>query len=62
MKLGHLQTLCSPWSLVLGPQTAAEHDYHHETFQGNFALSYSYLDKLFGTYVDVTQRQGYVRI
>ena len=29
---------------------AAEHDWHHEKFIDNYSLSYTYLDKLFGTY------------
>jgi len=53
LKLGHIMTVCGlGLSFVLGGQTTGMHDYHHETFQGNFQLSYSYLDRLFGTYVE----------
>jgi len=47
---GRLSTALSPWSLVLGGEAPAEHDWHHEKFTTNYALSFSYLDKLFGTY------------
>lgn len=57
LKLGHLMSICGlGLGYVLGSQTIAAHDYHHETFMGNFQLSYSYLDKLFGLYVDPTKR------
>jgi sterol desaturase/sphingolipid hydroxylase (fatty acid hydroxylase superfamily) len=52
IKVGHLFLLINPWTLILGGQTAAEHDYHHEKFVGNYALTYTYLDKIFGTYID----------
>lgn len=45
-----LMTILSPWSLVLGGAGAAEHDWHHEKFFKNYALSYNYLDQLFGSY------------
>jgi hypothetical protein len=32
------------------PGKAAEHDWHHEVFTKNYALSFTYLDKLFGSY------------
>ena len=45
-----LATLLSPWGLVLGSETTAMHDWHHEKFTKNYALSFKYLDYLFGTY------------
>jgi len=53
LRTGHIMSVCGlGLSYVLGSQSTAMHDYHHEKFHGNFQLSYSYLDKLFGTYVD----------
>jgi len=43
-------TILNPWSLVFGGATTAEHDWHHEKFTTNYALSFQYLDKLFGSY------------
>jgi len=45
-----LSTLLSPWGLVLGGHTTAMHDWHHEKFTTNYSLSFTYLDKLLGTY------------
>merc|ERR1719502_218551 len=45
-----LMTILNPWSLVLGGGKAQEHDRHHEKFTKNYALSFTYLDKLFGSY------------
>ena len=45
-----LSTILSPWSLVLGGESPGMHDWHHEKFFTNYALSFSYLDKLFGTF------------
>ena len=45
-----LMTILNPWSLVLGGGKAQEHDWHHEKFTKNYALSFTYLDKLFGSY------------
>ena len=47
---GQLGTLLSPWSLVLGGATPAEHDWHHEKFTTNYALNFKILDQLFGSY------------
>lgn len=47
---GQLSTILSPWSLVFGGATTAEHDWHHEKFTTNYSLSFQYLDRLFGTY------------
>ena len=47
---GQLSTALSPWSLVLGGESAAHHDWHHEKFLTNYALSFTYLDRLFGSY------------
>ena len=47
---GVFSTALSPWSLLLGGESTAEHDWHHEKFTTNYALSFKYLDKLMGTY------------
>mmetsp|Transcript_49432 Transcript_49432/g.128948 ORF Transcript_49432/g.128948 Transcript_49432/m.128948 type:complete len:328 (+) Transcript_49432:141-1124(+) len=47
---GQLSTLLSPWSLILGGESTAHHDWHHEKFLANYALSFTYLDKLLGSY------------
>jgi len=47
---GVLSTALSPWSLLLGGESTAEHDWHHEKFTTNYSLSFKYLDKLLGTY------------
>eukprot|EP00930_Biecheleria_cincta_P061321 TRINITY_DN4689_c0_g1_i3.p1 TRINITY_DN4689_c0_g1~~TRINITY_DN4689_c0_g1_i3.p1 ORF type:complete len:337 (-),score=41.65 TRINITY_DN4689_c0_g1_i3:337-1296(-) len=53
LTVGHVMTvLGGGWSLVLGSQTIEDHDYHHLNFRGNYGLSYTYLDKLLGTYVE----------
>lgn len=56
LKLGHLMSVCGlGLGYILGSQSTAEHDYHHETFVGNYQLSYTYLDRLFGSYVERKQ-------
>jgi len=58
-KVGHLMTILGGgWSLLLGGHSVECHDYHHLNFNGNYGLSYSYLDKLFGTYVEPDKFQG----
>lgn len=47
---GLLSTALAPWSLLLGGESTAEHDWHHEKFTANYSLSFKYLDKLLGTY------------
>lgn len=57
LKLGHLMTVGGlGLGLLLGTQSTADHDYHHKHFIGNYALAYTYLDRLFGSYVDATMR------
>jgi len=57
LKLGHLESVCGlGLGSILGAQSTASHDYHHETFMGNFQLSYTYLDRLFGLYVDTSKK------
>jgi sterol desaturase/sphingolipid hydroxylase (fatty acid hydroxylase superfamily) len=57
LTLGNIMSVCGlGLTHILGSQTIAAHDYHHETFMGNFQLSYSYLDKLFGVYVNPKAR------
>lgn len=61
LKIKHLMTLLGGgWSLILGSHSVEHHDYHHLNFHGNYGLSYAYLDKLFGTYVEpeTLQAQG----
>lgn len=41
---------------MLGAHTVELHDDHHENFMANFQLSYTYLDRFFGTYVDPSTR------
>jgi sterol desaturase/sphingolipid hydroxylase (fatty acid hydroxylase superfamily) len=56
LKIGHIESACGLWlGKILGSQSTASHDYHHETFMGNFQLSYTYLDRLFGLYVDTSK-------
>ena len=51
--VGHMMTvLGGGWSLLLGSHSVEHHDYHHLNFHGNYQLSYTYLDKLFGTYIE----------
>lgn len=57
--VGHVMTvLGGGWSLVLGSHSVEHHDYHHLNFRGNYGLSYSYLDKLFGTYIEPETYRG----
>jgi len=57
LKLGHIESICGlGLGHILGAQSTASHDYHHETFMGNFQLSYTYLDRIFGLYVDNSKR------
>mmetsp|Transcript_58142 Transcript_58142/g.124904 ORF Transcript_58142/g.124904 Transcript_58142/m.124904 type:complete len:342 (-) Transcript_58142:266-1291(-) len=50
LTFGQLSTVLSPWSPFLGGATTAEHDWHHEKLVANYALSFQYLDKLFGSF------------
>jgi len=51
LKLGHLLTVCGlGLGYILGSQSTADHDLHHETFFDNYQLSYTYLDRIAGTY------------
>ena len=48
---GQLSTALSFYAVgLLEGVNAAEHDWHHEKFTTNYALSFKYLDKLFGSY------------
>ncbi|CAE8699193.1 unnamed protein product [Polarella glacialis] len=59
LKLEHLMTvLGGGLSLIFGSQTVEDHDYHHLNFHGNYALSFSYLDRIFGTYVEQSQSKS----
>lgn len=48
--LEQLSLALSPWGLVLGGAGATEHDWHHENFNKNYSLSFTYLDRVFGSY------------
>jgi sterol desaturase/sphingolipid hydroxylase (fatty acid hydroxylase superfamily) len=57
LKLENLESACGlGLGHILGAQSTASHDYHHETFMGNFQLSYTYLDRMFGLYVDTSTK------
>ena len=45
-----LNSVMAPWGLLLGGATTAEHDWHHEKFTTNYSLSFTYLDKLLGSF------------
>jgi len=48
---GNIETAVSFYAVGwLQGLNAAEHDWHHEKFTTNYALSFKYLDKLFGSY------------
>mmetsp|Transcript_4086 Transcript_4086/g.11859 ORF Transcript_4086/g.11859 Transcript_4086/m.11859 type:complete len:329 (+) Transcript_4086:75-1061(+) len=47
--LDHILTALSFYALPLGGMTTTHHDWHHEKFNNNYALSFTYLDRLFGT-------------
>lgn len=48
--LGQVTTALNPFGLLLGSMETEYHDWHHEKFIGNYALSFTYLDRLFGTF------------
>jgi len=50
LRLGHALSAVHWYGLPLGLATSAGHDFHHETFRGNYALFFTYLDRLGGTY------------
>lgn len=51
MTFGQLsQIMGASTSWILDGVNVAEHDWHHEKFLQNYALSFKYLDKIFGTY------------
>jgi len=51
LTLGHVTSALSFYAVgFLEGVNAAEHDWHHEKFTTNYALSFKYLDKLFGSY------------
>jgi len=53
IQVGHVMDVCGLClGHILGSQSTANHDHHHEHFHGNFQLSYSYIDRLMGTYVE----------
>merc|ERR1719420_1896166 len=49
-RVGHVRRLLSPHALLLGSYTTAHHDWHHEKNCKNYALAFTYLDKLAGTH------------
>ena len=50
LSFGRLCSFISFSGLLFEGINVAEHDWHHEKFFHNYALSFRYLDKLFGTY------------
>lgn len=48
--LGNLSSVIGLPTFFLPGVSVADHDWHHEKFFDNYALSYRYLDKLLGTY------------
>ena len=49
---GQISGLLNFYGAPLGFVTTQMHDWHHEKFTGNYALTFTWLDKLFGTYVE----------
>lgn len=49
LTVGHVLSATSAVSLFLGSMETTHHDWHHEKFVGNYALSFTYLDRIFGT-------------
>ena len=49
VKVGHVRQLLSLYSLPFGAYTTAHHDWHHEKNCKNYALAFTYLDRLAGT-------------
>jgi len=54
--VGHVRRLLSFYSLPFGTYTTAHHDWHHEKNSKNYALAFTYLDRLAGTHY--AGRQG----
>ena len=50
LSVGHVRTALSFYALPLGPMSTSHHDWHHEKNGKNFALIFTYLDKLAGSY------------
>jgi len=48
--LGHVLTLSCWFGMPLGLMRSEHHDWHHERFVGNYALYFTYLDKLAGSF------------
>ena len=50
LKIGHVRRLLSLYGLPFGSYTTAHHDWHHEKNCKNYALAFTYLDRLAGTH------------
>lgn len=50
LRVGHVRRLLSFYALPLGSYTTAHHDWHHERNCKNYALAFTYLDRLAGTH------------
>lgn len=50
VKVGHIRRLLTLYSIPFGSYTTAHHDWHHERNSKNYALAFTYLDKLAGTH------------
>ena len=52
LTVGHVRALLSLHSLPFGAYTTAHHDLHHEKNEKNYALAFTYLDRIAGTHHD----------
>lgn len=50
LTVGHVRALLSLYGRPFGAYTTAHHDWHHEKNSKNYALAFTYLDKLAGTH------------
>lgn len=50
LTFSQLSTILGFYGLPFGFETPGQHDWHHEKFFANYALSFTYLDRLFGSY------------
>jgi len=55
LTVGHIRRLLSLYGAPFGYYGTAHHDWHHERSSKNYALAFTYLDRLCGTYYDGRQ-------
>lgn len=60
LTLGHVRRLLSLYGAPFGAYGTAHHDWHHERSSKNYALAFTYLDRLCGTYFDGRKPAGQV--